>query len=61
LGKKPVIDKYIDPGLTISDKSIKRVSEIKLLGVIIDENITFNQHCGKLSSYATRHLVKFSL
>ena len=40
--------------LNIGDELIKHVSHVKLLGVLIDDNLSFNEHVSKLCVKATR-------
>ena len=40
--------------LNIGDESIKPVSLVKLLGVLIDDNLGFNEHVSKLCVKAGR-------
>jgi len=49
VGKKQVC-KIVNPNLTISNTVIKRVSQIKTLGVILDENMTFLPHANRVIS-----------
>ena len=40
--------------LNIGDELIKPVSRVKLLGVLIDDNLSFNEHVSKLCVKAAR-------
>ena len=40
--------------LNIGDELIKPVSLVKLLGVLIDDNLSFNEHVSKLCVKAAR-------
>ena len=44
-----------DISLTLKDKHIKRVKETKLLGVVLDEKLTFGPHIQKTVTKLLKH------